>query len=53
MQTELSTLPSGDVQIRICEDNICVTGWVSSHHLVPTKEKQLQEDLRRAAYRAY
>ena len=53
MQTELSTLPSGDVQIRVCEDNICVTGWVSSHHLVPTKEKQLQEDLRRAAYRAF
>ena len=53
MNTELTNLPSGDVQIRVCEDNICVTGWVSSHHLVPTKEKPLQEDLRRAAYRAF
>ena len=45
MTTELDNLPCGTVQIKVCENNICVWGWVSSHHLVPTKESQLQEVL--------
>ena len=32
---------------------MCMNGWVSSHHLVPTKEAQLKEALRRAAYNAF
>ena len=53
MITELKTLPSGDVQVRVCEDNLCATGWVTSHHLVEPKEAQLKESIRRAAYRAF
>jgi hypothetical protein len=53
MNTELTNLPCGTVQIRVCQDSICATGWVSSHHLVPTKELQLQESIRRAAYNAF
>ena len=45
MQTELTNLPSGDVQIRVCEDNICVTGWVTSHHLVPPKKSSYKKIL--------
>ena len=30
-----------------------MNGWVSSHHLVPTKEQQLKKALRRAAYNAF
>ena len=36
-----------------CEDNICATGWVSSHHLVPTKEEQLKQRLRQDAAEAF
>ena len=53
MTTELTTLPSGDVQVRVCEDNLCATGWVTSYHLVEPKEAQLKESIRRAAYRAF
>ena len=53
MTTELTNLPCGTVQIRVCEDNICATGWVSSHHLVPTKEAQLQQRLRQDAADAF
>ena len=53
MQTELTNLPCGTVQIRVCEDNICATGWVSSHHLVPTKEAQLKESVRNTAAEAF
>ena len=53
MTTELKTLPSGDVQVRVCEDNLCATGWVTSHHRVEPKEAQLKESIRRAAYRAF
>ena len=45
--TEIENLPCGTVQIKVCQDNICIWGWVSSHHLVPTKESQLQEVLHR------
>ena len=53
MTTELMTMPSGDVQIRVCEDNMCATGWVSSYHLVPSKEAQLKQSIRNAAAKAY
>ena len=33
-ETELINLPCGTVQIKVCEDNMCMNGWVSSHHLV-------------------
>ena len=53
MTTELTNLPCGTVQIKVCEDQICAIGWVSSHHLVPTKEKQLQERIRQDAVEAF
>ena len=53
MTTELTNLPCGTVQIRVCEDNICALGWVSSHHLVPTKEAQLKESVRNTAAEAF
>ena len=53
MTTELINLPCGTVQIKVCEDNMCMSGWVSSHHLVCTKETQLKEALRRAAFNAF
>jgi hypothetical protein len=43
MTTQLTNLPCGTVEVRVCADQICATGWVSSHHLVPTKEAQLRE----------
>ena len=53
MTTELTNLPCGTVQIKVTEDHLAMIGWVSSHHLVPTKEAQLKEALRRAAYNAF
>ena len=53
VNTELTNLPCGTVQIKVCEDNICAIGWVSSHHLVPTKELQLKESIRQRAAEAY
>jgi hypothetical protein len=53
MTTELTNLPCGTVQIRVCQDNICATGWVSSHHLVGTKEEQLKQSIRNEAAQAY
>ena len=53
MTTELTNLPCGTVQIRVCEDNLCALGWVSSHHLVPTKEAQLKERIRQEAIDAF
>ena len=45
MTTEIDNLPCGTVQIKVCERNVCIWGWVSSMHLVPTKENQLKERL--------
>ena len=53
MTTELTNLPCGTVQIKVCQDNICAMGWVSSHHLVPTKETQLKESVQREARKAF
>ena len=53
MQTELINLPCGTVQIRVSADGITANGWVSSHHLVPPKEAQLKESIRRVAYNAF
>lgn len=53
MTTELVNLPCGTVEIRVVEDNLTAIGWVSSHHLVPTKEEQLKQSIRKAAAEAY
>ena len=42
MTTEIVNLPCGTVEVRVSEDNLTAIGWVSSHHLVPTKEKAVE-----------
>ena len=46
MTTELTNLPCGTVQLKVCTNHLCELGWVTSHHLVPTKEAQLKQALR-------
>ena len=46
MTTELTNLPCGTVQLKVCVNHLCELGWVTSHHLVPTKEAQLKRALR-------
>ena len=53
MTTELINLPCGTVEVRVSEDNLTAIGWVSSHNLVPTKERQLKESIRQRAAEAY
>ena len=48
MSTELENLDNGEVKITVSEQGHSLTGWVSSHHLVPTKERQLTEALARS-----
>ena len=43
MTTELTNLPCGTVQLKVCVNDLCELGWVTSHHLVPTKEAQLKQ----------
>ena len=45
MTTELTNLPCGTVQLKVCVNHLCELGWVTSHHLVPTKEAQLKQAL--------
>ena len=53
MNTQLSTLPCGTVQVKVCEDNICCTGWCNDLAAVSSIEQQLQQSVRRAAYIAF
>ena len=46
MTTELTNLPCGTVQVKVCMNHLCELGWVTSHHLVPTKEAQLKKAIR-------
>ena len=46
MTTELTNLPCGTVQLKVCANHLCELGWVTSYHLVPTKEAQLKRALR-------
>jgi len=53
MTTELINLPCGTVEIVVTQDQFVAHGWVSSHHLVPTKEAQLKKSIEEAAARAF
>ena len=53
MTTEITNLPCGTIQIRVSEDTIAAIGFVSSHHLVPSKELQLKDSIRQRAAEAY
>ena len=49
MKTELINLEDGTVEIIVRSDGYEEHGWVSSHHLVPTKERQLMHAIYRKA----
>ena len=49
MNTELVNLDDGTVEIIVRADGYEERGWVSSHHLVPTKERQLMQAIYRKA----
>ena len=41
------------LNVRVCEDGICKTGFTSSMHLVETKANQLREVIRKQAAEAF
>ena len=49
METILENLEDGMVKITVQADGYVEEGWVSSHHLVPTKEIQLMQIIYRKA----
>ena len=49
MNTELVNLDDGTVEIIVRADGYEEHGWVSSHHLVHTKERQLMQAIYRKA----
>ena len=53
MTTEITNLPCGTVQVKVCTDGICGIGFVSSQHLVAPKEAQLKEMINRTAAEAF
>ena len=53
MNTSLSTLPCGTVQVKVTEDEISAIGWCDDLAAVGAIEQQLQQSVRRAAYNAF
>ena len=49
MNTELINLEDGTVEIVVSGDGYVERGWVSSHHLVHSKERQLMQAIYRKA----
>ena len=43
METTLENLPDGTVKVVVEGDGYREEGWVTSHHLVSTKERQLMQ----------
>ena len=53
MNTQLSKLPCGTVQVKVTEDQISATAWCDDLAAVGVIEQQLQRSVRRAAYQAF
>ena len=53
METTLENLPDGTVKVTVSGDGYVEEGWVSSHHLVATKEAQLIRCIYRKAREDY
>lgn len=50
MSVEIANTADGlGLNVRVCEDGICKTGFTSSMHLVETKANQLREVIRKQA----
>ena len=53
MTVEIANTADGlGLNVRVCEDGICKTGFTSSMHLVETKANQLREVIRKQAAEA-
>ena len=54
MTVEIANTADGlGLNVRVCEDGICKTGFTSSMHLVETKANQLREAVRKQAAKAF
>lgn len=54
MTTEIANTPDGlGLNVRVCEDGICKTGFTSSMHLVEKKAHELKAAIRREAADAF
>ena len=54
MSVEIANTEDGlGLNVRVCEDGICKTGFTSSMHLVETKANQLREVIRKQAAEAF
>ena len=54
MTVEIANTEDGlGLNVRVCEDGICKTGFTSSMHLVETKANQLREAVRKQAAEAF
>jgi len=54
MTVEIANTEDGlGLNVRVCEDGICKTGFTSSMHLVETKANQLREVIRKQAAEAF
>lgn len=54
MTTEIANTADGlGLNVRVCEDGICKTGFTSSMHLVEKKAQELKAAIRREAADAF
>ena len=53
MTEEIRSTADDMLEVRVCEDGICKTGFVSSMHLVATKVSQLKAAITEEAAAAF
>ena len=49
METTLENLEDGTIKVTVMADGYVEEGWVTGHHLVPSKETQLMHSIYRKA----
>jgi len=54
MSVEIANTADGlGLNVRVCEDGICMTGFTSSMHLVEKKSRELREAIRAKCVEAF
>jgi hypothetical protein len=53
MTEEIRSTDDDMLEVRVCEDGICRTGFVSSMHLVATKVHQLKQAIQKESAAAF
>ena len=53
MTEEIRSTDDDMLEVRVCEDGICRTGFVSSMHLVATKVHQLKQAFQKESAAAF